>query len=121
MSVTDREATDETSPCNGAVHDRNEVSKFRIEGAVEIRGTADGDQAVGVRELGEDADLGRVFELTTDSHGEVTFGGMSPRCCRRLGLDEKVLFREQRVKTEEGGDGLEEELRRRGKRKVIMY
>lgn len=68
MSVTNSKTAYETSAGDGAVNDGNDIGQLCFKSRVEVGGSANSDETVRISETSEDADLGRVFELTTDSH-----------------------------------------------------
>jgi hypothetical protein len=47
------------------VHDGNVVGQLRLKDGVEVLAAADGDKAIGVGELGEDADVVLILVLAT--------------------------------------------------------
>lgn len=61
--VAGRQAADDARAGDGAVGDGDEVGQLGFEDGVEILRGADGDEAVGVGQVGEDADLVGVFKL----------------------------------------------------------
>ena len=63
VAVARGETADDARAADGGVHDGHHVAELGFEGGVEVRAALDGDEAVGVCELGEDADVAAVFEL----------------------------------------------------------
>lgn len=56
LSVSSGQATDDVGTSDGGVDDRDDVLKLGLEDGVEVLGGADGNQAVGVGEGGENTD-----------------------------------------------------------------
>lgn len=67
--VAHAHATDEAAARHGGVDDGDVVRKLRLEGTVKVLGAAVADQAVGRRQLGEDADLVATLELDACAGG----------------------------------------------------
>ena len=65
MAIARREPTDDARATDGGVHDGDDVAELCLKGRVEVGAALDGDEAVRVGELGEDADVAAVFELET--------------------------------------------------------
>lgn len=67
--VADGHAPDDARAGDARVDHWDVRRELSLEHAVEVLGAADGHEAVGVRQRGEDADVVRVFELAADGHG----------------------------------------------------
>jgi hypothetical protein len=65
VAVARGETADDPGAADGGVHDGEHVAELGLEGRVEVGAALDGDEAVGIGELGEDADVAAVFELET--------------------------------------------------------
>ena len=63
VAVAGGEAADDAGAADGGVYDWDDFAEVGLEGGVEVCAALDGDEAVGVGELGEDADVAAVFEL----------------------------------------------------------
>lgn len=57
VAVANGQSTDKASAGNAAVHHWDDIAQLGIEGAVEVCAAANGDEAVGIGEAAEDADL----------------------------------------------------------------
>lgn len=68
MTVPNTKTANKTCTCNRAVNNRYHISKFSLEGRVEIGTPADSHQTVGIRKARKHTDLRRVFELTSHCH-----------------------------------------------------
>mmetsp|Transcript_20083 Transcript_20083/g.24611 ORF Transcript_20083/g.24611 Transcript_20083/m.24611 type:complete len:91 (+) Transcript_20083:977-1249(+) len=66
--VPDGGASDEPAAGYGGVDDRDVIDQFRFEHAVEVFGSSDSYETVGVREGGEYSDLIGVFEGASHGH-----------------------------------------------------
>ena len=66
--VAHRQPPNQSRTGNASGYDWDDVSKFGLEDGEEVCRAVDGDEAVGVCELGKDADFGGVFELAADGH-----------------------------------------------------
>lgn len=62
---TCREAANDTASSDGGVDHGDVISEFRLKNRVEVLGAAHSNQAVGVGQLGEDADFVVVLVLRT--------------------------------------------------------
>ncbi|SRR6266403_3461010 len=63
VAVAGGETAYDTGAADGGVYYGNHVAELGFEGGVEVGAALDGDEAVGVCEFGEDADVAAVFEL----------------------------------------------------------
>jgi len=63
VAVARGEPADDARAADGGVHDGEHVAELGFEGRVEVGAALDGDEAVGIGEFGEDADVAAVFEL----------------------------------------------------------
>jgi hypothetical protein len=79
VAVARGETADDARAADGGVHDGDDVAELGLEGGVEVGAALDGDEAVGVGELGEDADVAVVFELEAWE--------VDVRECARIGLE----------------------------------
>lgn len=61
LSVSGGQATDDVGAGDGAVADWDDVLELGLEDGVEVLGSADGDESVGVGERGEDTDPGKML------------------------------------------------------------
>lgn len=68
--VADGHAADDARAGDGRVDYGDVVRQLGLEDGVEVLRAADGDEAVGVCQVGEYADVVVVFELAADGHGE---------------------------------------------------
>ena len=66
--VSCAEAANDAGTGDGAGNEGDEVGEFGFEDGVEDGGGAEGEEAVGVGEVGEDADFVGVLELGADCH-----------------------------------------------------
>ena len=70
MSIADSHATDDPTSGDRSVDDRDDVLQLCLERRVEVLGSANGNHAVGVGQLGKDANLIVVLEVGSDDrHG----------------------------------------------------
>ena len=77
--VSCTKAADDAGTGDGAGNEGDEVGEFGFEDGVEDGGGAEGEEAVGVGEVGEDADFVGVLELGADCHDGVVMGDFAAR------------------------------------------
>ena len=63
MAVARSETPDDARASDGGVHDWDYLVELCLESGVKVGAALDGDEAVRICELGEDADVAAVFEL----------------------------------------------------------
>ena len=72
VSVPCGEAPNDAGTTDGGMDDRDDILELSFECRVEVCRALDCTEGVGVRELGEDADVAAVFELGTCMPSDVT-------------------------------------------------
>lgn len=70
MSVTGGETTDDSGATDGGVDDGHDIGELGFKDRVEVCRRSESCETVGVGELGEDTNVGRVFKLSTDGHAD---------------------------------------------------
>jgi hypothetical protein len=68
MAVTDHQAANHTGSPDGGVDDGDVIGELLLEHGVEVLGSTSCDEAVCIRELGEDADVVTALKAGAKSH-----------------------------------------------------
>jgi hypothetical protein len=68
MTVTDHQAANHTGSADGGVDDGDVIGELLLEHGVEVLGCTSCDEAVGIRELGEDANVVTALKAGAKSH-----------------------------------------------------
>ena len=63
MAVARGETPDDARAGDGGVYDGDHIAEICLEGGIEVGAASEGDEAVRIREFGEDADVAAVLEL----------------------------------------------------------
>lgn len=64
MPIPGSQASNDASPGDGSVHDGHNIGQFALKYAVKVLGTSNGHKAVRIGELGKDANVVAIFELS---------------------------------------------------------